>query len=252
ALLSALVHGLRRWDVGASRQPDHFVANSSAVAARILRAYGRHAEIIHPPIDIDRFRPGGETGDYYLVLARLVSYKRIDLAVEACKRLGRKLLIIGDGSDRERLEEMAGPTIHFLGRVGDAEVEGYAARCRALIFPGEEDFGMAPVEVAAAGRPTIAFRGGGAVETIVDGTTGVFFDRQEPEDVVAAIERFEEKTWSSEAIRSHAEGFGVDAFQTRFRAFLERVGAPVSDARAFPMADAGAAAGTKAKAPAVA
>ena len=184
-----LIRGLRHWDVGASRQPDHFIANSQTVAARIRRAYGRFAEVIHPPIDLERFRPSTEQDDYYIVLARLVSYKRIDLAVQACTLLGRRLLVIGDGPDRARLMANAGPTISFLGRLSDAEVEHHAARCRALIFPGEEDFGMAPLEIAAAGRPTIAYRGGGAVETIVEGVTGVFFDRQEPEDLAAAITR---------------------------------------------------------------
>src|SRR5580658_3884049 len=190
-LLSHATRGLRWWDVGASRQPDHFIANSQTVAARIHRAYGRIAEVIHPPIDLDRFHLSLEQDDYYVVLARLVSYKRIDLAVQACTLLGRRLVVIGDGPDRERLMANAGPTVSFLGRLSDAEVEHYAARCRALIFPGEEDFGMAPLEIAAAGRPTIAYRAGGAVETIIDGVTGIFFDRQEPEDLVGAIVRFE-------------------------------------------------------------
>ena len=226
-LLSWLIHGLKSWDLGASRQPDHFVANSRTVSERILRAYGRHAEVIHPPIDVHRFSPCAETGDYYLVLARLVSYKRIDLAVQACNLLGKKLLIIGDGPDRARLEVDAGKTISFLGRLSDREVERYAARCQALIFPGEEDFGMAPLEVAAAGRPTIAYRAGGAMETIIDGTTGLFFDTQSAEALAAAIQESEQKTWSSSTIRKHAESFGVDAFQARFRAFLEQVGAPI-------------------------
>ncbi len=224
-VLQLLVNMLRRWDVGASRQPDHFVANSQAVAARILRAYGRHAEIIHPPINLDRFRPSSEVGDHYLVLARLISYKRIDLAVQACTALGRKLLIIGEGPDRSRLEAMAGSTIRFLGRVSDEKVEYYASRCKALIFPGEEDFGMAPLEIAAAGRPTIAYRAGGAVETIVDGATGIFFDEQKPEALAAAIEEFERREWSPRVLRQHAEGFAVEVFQHRFQSFLNLVGA---------------------------
>ena len=191
-LLSVLVGALRRWDLTASREPDHFVANSRTVAARILHAYGRHAEVIHPPINIRRFRPSAGHDDYYLVLARLVSYKRIDLAIQACNLAGRKLLIIGDGPDRKRLEQLAGPTITFAGRLSDRDVEHHAGRCRALIFPGEEDFGMVPLEVAAAGRPTIAYRAGGATETILDGITGVFFDGPNPEALVDAIERFGE------------------------------------------------------------
>jgi glycosyltransferase involved in cell wall biosynthesis len=228
-LLPALIRGLRRWDEGASRQPDHFIANSRTVADRILKAYGRHAEVIHPPIDLHRFRVSEEQEDYYLVLARLVSYKHIDLAVQACNALGRRLLVIGDGPDRDRLEAGAGPTISFLGRLSDAEVEHYAGRCRALLFPGEEDFGMAPLELAAAGRPTIAYRAGGAIETIVDGVTGVFFDRQERDDLADAIQRFERMEWSPAILRRHAEKFSVEVFQSRMHTFLSHVGAPVRD-----------------------
>jgi glycosyltransferase involved in cell wall biosynthesis len=227
--LKRLVHGLRMWDEDAARQPDHFIANSKAVAARILRAYGRHAEVIHPPIDLSRFRSSNERGDYYMVLARLVSYKRIDLAVQACTMLGRRLLVIGDGPDRERLAALAGPTVSFLGRRSDEEVEYYASRCRALLFPGEEDFGMAPLEIAAAGRPTIAYRAGGAVETIIDGVTGMFFDQQEPESLVAALEQFEQLEWSGQALRQHAEKFGIDVFQARMSAFLTRIGVNLRD-----------------------
>jgi glycosyltransferase involved in cell wall biosynthesis len=226
-LMAPMVSALRRWDKGASRFPDHFVANSKTVADRIQRVYGRTAEVIHPPIDVHRFRPCSAQEDYYLVLARLVSYKRIDLAVDACNSLGRRLLIIGDGPDRARLMAKAGPTVEFLNYVSDGEVEHYAARCRALLFPGEEDFGMAPVEVAAAGRPTIAYRAGGAAETIIDGVTGIFFDCQQAEDLAKAIERFERQDWSASVLRRHAEGFDIDVFQARLRSFLQRVGAPI-------------------------
>jgi glycosyltransferase involved in cell wall biosynthesis len=235
-LLPPMMRALRRWDHDASRYPDHFVANSKTVAARIQRAYGRTAEVIHPPINVNRFRPCSEQEDYYMVLARLISYKRIDLAIDACTSLGRRLLVIGDGPDRARLMAKAGPTVEFLDRLSDAEVEHYAARCRALLFPGEEDFGMAPLELAAAGRPTIAYRAGGAVETIVDGITGIFFDRQEPSDLVRAIERFERQEWSTNLLRSHAESFGLDVFQSRFRQFLAQVGAPLQEDDLQPLA----------------
>jgi glycosyltransferase involved in cell wall biosynthesis len=235
-LLPPMMCALRKWDQRASHYPDHFVANSKTVAARIQQAYGRTAEVIHPPIDVNRFRPSPEQEDYYLVLARLISYKRIDLAIEACTRLGRRLLVIGDGPDRDRLMAKAGPTVQFLSRLSDAEVEHYAARCRALLFPGEEDFGMAPLELAAAGRPTIAYRAGGAAETIIDGITGTFFDRQEASDLAEAIVRFERQEWSAQLLRSHAEGFGIDIFQSRFRQFLARVGAPVPEDALLPFA----------------
>lgn len=232
ALLSVLVHGLQKWDVTASREPDHFVANSRTVAARILHAYGRHAEVIHPPIDVERFKPSSGHDDYYLVLARLVSYKRIDLAIEACNLTKKRLLIVGDGPDRARLEKMAGDTIQFAGRLSDREVEQHAARCRALLFPGEEDFGMVPLEVAAAGRPAIAYRAGGATETIIDGLTGLFFDAQTPESLADAIEQFERCEWSPTILRKHAESFSIDTFQRRFHTFLARVGVHTSGAAA--------------------
>jgi glycosyltransferase involved in cell wall biosynthesis len=156
--------------------------------------------------------------------------------VQACTLLGRRLLVIGDGPDRERLRALAGPTVSFLGRLSDEEVEYYAARCRALLFPGEEDFGMAPLEIAAAGRPTIAYRAGGAVETIVEGVTGMFFDQQEPQSLAAAIEQFEQVEWSGHALRHHAEKFGVDVFQERMRSFLARIGVNLRDtALPFPL-----------------
>jgi glycosyltransferase involved in cell wall biosynthesis len=226
--LRGLTSALRQWDIGAARQPDHFIANSKVVAERIQRAYGRTAEVIHPPIDVDRFQPSDEVDDYYMLLSRMVSYKRLDLAIEACTRLKKKLVVVGTGPQKEYLESIAGPTVKFAGRVKDAEVIRLASRCRALLFPGEEDFGMAPLEVAAAGRPTIAFRAGGAVETIIEGSTGSFFDQQTPESLMEAIERFEAQQWSTAEIRKHAEGFSVGIFRQRMGRFLERVGAPVS------------------------
>ena len=230
-ILPLLISALRCWDETAARQPDHFIANSKSVAERIRHAYGRAAEVIHPPIDLNRFHPSQEREDYYVVLSRLVSYKRIDLAVMACTLLGRRLLVIGDGPDRRRLETMAGPSVSFLGRLSDSEVERCVPRCRALLFPGEEDFGMAPLEVAAAGRPTIAYRAGGATETIAENETGVFFDEQNHESLIEAIMRFEKESWSPLRLRSHAESFGVDVFRERFVAFLDKVGVPVKNAR---------------------
>ena len=227
AILPSLIKGLRVWDEGAAREPDHFIANSQAVAGRIMRAYGRHSEVIVPPIDIHRFSVSSEQDDYYIVLARLVPYKRIDLAVSAFTQMKRKLIIIGAGPALEALKENAGPTIHFAGRLPDDEVERCVARCRALIFPGEEDFGMAPVEVAAAGRPTIAFRAGGAVESVLENVTGLFFDEQTTESLIDAVGRFEQREWSPQAIRKHAEEFSTEVFCARFKRFLHRVGAPV-------------------------
>jgi glycosyltransferase involved in cell wall biosynthesis len=168
--------------------------------------------------------------DYYLVLSQLVPYKRIDLAIEACNRLGHRLVIIGDGPDRERLEKLAGPKTAFLGRQPDSEVNHYASRCRALLFPGEEDFGRVPLEVNAAGRPVIAFRGGGAMETVIEGVTGIFFDKLTSAALVDAIEEFECRSWQQQILRRHAEKFDRSVFAFRVLQFLGSV-APSSCAR---------------------
>ena len=227
AALPSLLWGLRKWDLRASRQPNYYIANSRLVAQRIKKIYGREAFVIPPPIDVHRFEMANEVGDYYLVLSRLMPYKRIDLAIEACKRANRRLIVIGDGPDRERLEKLADDRIEFLGRQPDSIVNYYAARCRALLFPGEEDFGMAPLEVNAAGRPVIAFRGGGAIETVIEGVTGVFFDQQNSLSLAQAIEEFEGLKWRQEDLRHHAEKFDRNVFAFRVLQFLGSV-APAS------------------------
>ncbi len=227
ATLPSLLWGLRKWDLRASRQPNYYIANSRLVARRIKKIYGREAFVIPPPIDVNRFEMANEVGDYYLVLSRLMPYKQIDLAIEACKRTNRRLIVIGDGPDRARLEKLADDRIEFLGSQPDAIVNYYAARCRALLFPGEEDFGMAPLEINAAGRPVIAFRGGGAVETVVEGVTGVFFDRQNILSLAEAIEEFEGLKWRQENLRHHAEKFDRTVFAFRVLQFLSSV-APAS------------------------
>lgn len=223
SLLPLFLWGLKKWDLRAAKQPDYYIANSQIVADRIKEVYGREAIVIPPPIDVDRFQISTDTDDYYLVLSRLVPYKRIDLAVEACKRLNRRLVIIGDGPDRQRLERLAGPKTKFLGRQPDQIVNQYASRCRALLFPGEEDFGMVPLEINAAGRPVIAFRGGGAMETVAEGVTGVFFNAPESDSLVEAIEDFESRTWSQKVLRWHAKKFDQKVFAFRMLEFLSSV-----------------------------
>ncbi len=232
-IFQSLVRLLRSWDLRASRQPDFYVANSKAVAARIQKCYGRVAAVIHPPIDLTRFSASIEQEDYYLILARLASYKCIDVAVAACTKLKKRLIVIGEGPDRARLESMAGPSISFVGHLPDSQVEHYASRCKALLFPGEEDFGMAPLEIAAAGRPTIAFRGGGAIETIVEGVTGMFFDHQDPDSLANAIERFEKQTWHPTVIQEHARGFATEVFRENFLTFLKSVGCDLQAQESF-------------------
>jgi glycosyltransferase involved in cell wall biosynthesis len=223
-LLPVVLKGLKAWDIDAARQPDQYVANSRVVAQRIRDCYGREAVVIPPPIDASRFVLQPHQEDYYLVLARLVSYKRIDLAISACNILGKRLVVIGGGPESSRLRALAGPTVAILGYVSDVEATRYASQCRALLFPGEEDFGMAPLELAAAGRPTIAYRAGGALETIVEGTTGIFFDEQDVSSVAEAILRFENMDWDPQALRTHALRFDVSQFRRKFYDLLDGLG----------------------------
>jgi glycosyltransferase involved in cell wall biosynthesis len=222
-LLPLLLSVLKRWDLRASRRPDYFIANSQAVAERIKTLYGRDSIVIPPPIDVSRFQPDPVQEDYFLVLSRLVPYKRIDLAVAACTKLNRKLLVIGDGPDRARLEKIAGPSIRFLGRQSDEAVARYAARCRALLFPGEEDFGMTPLEVNAAGRPVIAFRAGGALETVVEGRTGLFFDKAEAASLMQAMKDFDLCNWNAQELRAHAAKFDRAVFADRLMNYLQKL-----------------------------
>jgi glycosyltransferase involved in cell wall biosynthesis len=230
-LLPLLLSVLKRWDLRAARQPDYFIANSQAVAKRIKTFYGRDSIVIPPPIDVTRFQPDTVQGDYYLVLSRLVPYKRIDLAVEACTKLNRKLWVVGDGPNRARLEKIAGPSIRFLGRQSDEAVARYAARCRALLFPGEEDFGMTPLEVNAAGRPVIAFRAGGALETVVEGRTGLFFDQPDAASLMQVIKDFESCNWNTQELRAHAAKFDRAVFARRLIDFLKTVAPDVLHAK---------------------
>jgi glycosyltransferase involved in cell wall biosynthesis len=221
--LSMLLPPLRKWDLHAAQRPDYFLTNSQVVAERIREFYGREATVIPPPVDVSRFRISAQVDDFYLVLTRLVSYKRIDLAVRACNLLGRRLIVIGDGPDRPRLEAIAGPTITFMGRQPDDVVNQAVSSCRALLLPGEEDFGIVPLEANAAGRPVIALRRGGATETVRDGLTGVFFDEQTPEGLAAAIERADRIPWAPDTLRSHAAAYDRPVFTQRIRDFLHAV-----------------------------
>jgi glycosyltransferase involved in cell wall biosynthesis len=222
-VLPWLIEPLRRWDLRASKRPDYFIANSTTVAERIRQIYGRSSVVIPPPIEVSRFHIAPRTEDFYLVVARLVAYKRFDLAIGACNRLKRRLVVIGDGPDRARLEALAGPTVQFLGRQPDAVVADTLATCRALLFPGEEDFGLTPLEANASGRPVVAWRGGGALDTVREDVTGVFFSEPTIESMAAAIERLERGDWDPAAMRSHAARFDRPVFEDRIRSFLRSV-----------------------------
>lgn len=218
-----MVAPLRRWDVKTTQGVDRLIANSTIVQQRINRHYGRNVPVIYPPVHVSRFEITQEPiGDYFLVVSRLVSYKRIDLAVEACTRLDKKLIVIGDGPDRGRLEAMAGPSVTFLGRLPDEEVVGYMQRSRAFLFPGLEDFGITPLEVNACGRPVIAFRGGGALDTVVPGLNGLFFHEQKPESLMEVLAYFDERQYDPERIRRHAQRFDEERFIEELSLLIQR------------------------------
>jgi glycosyltransferase involved in cell wall biosynthesis len=223
SVLPFLITGLRVWDQTSAMRVDHFIANSPIVADRIKKYYRRDAVVIPPPVEAKRFPfdPSTTPEDYFLIVSRLVPYKRIDLAIEACNRLQLPLVISGDGRDLEALQRLAGPTIRFLGRLSDREVLHYYTHCRAFLFPGDEDFGITPLEAQAAGRPVIAYGAGGALASIIDGVTGMFFREQTVDSLAAALATFDARQFNSESIRNHALEFDTPRFQRRILQFIE-------------------------------
>jgi len=219
--LRPLIALLRRWDYAAAQRVDHFIAISSAVQARIRRHYGRQSTIIFPPVETSRFQPSRSRDDYYLVVSRLIPYRRIDLAVQAFNQLGLPLVIAGDGRDRPRLETQAGRNVTFLGRVPDEDLPDLFARCRAYVLPGVEDFGIAPLQAQAAGRPVIACRAGGALDSVVEGETGVFFDQPTPEALAAAVRAFDPDAVDPRACVQNAARFDTSVFRRRLTRLVE-------------------------------
>lgn len=223
SILPFLITGLRTWDQVSAMRVDHFIAISPVIADRIRKYYRRDSVIIPPPVDAQRFAfdPETQPEDYFLILSRLVPYKRIDLAIEACNRLRLPLVIIGSGRDLDRLKKMAGPTIRFLGRLSDEEVCHYYARCRAFLFPGEEDFGLTPLEAQANGRPVIAYGAGGVLSSVVDGVTGVFFKEQTVDCLAQTLAAFDEQAFDPQTIRNHALEFDMPHFLRRIQQFID-------------------------------
>ena len=219
AAMPLLTHYLRIWDESSAARVDHFVANSSTVAGRIRRYYRRDAEIVHPPVDVGAFAPVGleELGDYYLMVGELVRYKRPDIAVRAFNASKRRLVVIGGGEMLDELRALAGPTVQILGSQPFAVLRHHYARALGLIFPGEEDFGIVPVEAMASGRPVIAYGRGGATETVVDGRTGVFFDEQSEDALIDAVARLEGLALDPAEIALHARQFNPARFERQMR-----------------------------------
>jgi glycosyltransferase involved in cell wall biosynthesis len=213
---------LRSMDVRATRRIKNVVANSRNMGNQIEKVYGLKAEIIYPPVDVDQFELSTGPGDYYLCAGRLISHKRVDLAIQACNLLHRKLLIAGDGLERPRLEQLGGEDVRILGRVSDARLKQLYANCRGLIFPSDEDFGMVPVEAQASGRPVIAYRSGGALETVIEFETGIFFSEQNVDSLAEAMVRFEGLEFDPQRIRQNAMQFDHHQFENKFRDYVVR------------------------------
>jgi glycosyltransferase involved in cell wall biosynthesis len=217
-----VVNRRRKWDLMAAQRPDRLIANSRNVAARIEKYYQRSADaVIYPPIDVERFSVGNEVPSGYLVVSKLIPYKRIDLAVAACARLGRTLTIVGEGNEFPRLRKMAGSETVFVGNVDEVSLARLYRQSEAVLFPGEEDFGMVPLEAMACGRPAIAYGRGGALESVIEGKTGVLFEEQTVDSLVDAILRSERCDYDSRVIRSHAEGFASANFTANLRRFVD-------------------------------
>jgi len=216
-MLPPVASWLRTWDVVTSLRVDHFIANSHNVAGRILRYYAREASVVHPWVDLEKFRldPEVRREDFLLVISALVPYKRVDLAIETARRLGRRLLVVGSGMERARLEKLAGNNAEFLGWLPDEELLGLLQRTQALLFPGEEDFGIVPLEAMACGAPVIAYGVGGVLETVVDGRTGILFEEQEVEAMVGAVQKLETSGLDPADARRRAESFSPDFFRMR-------------------------------------
>lgn len=219
--LKLLVGPLRKWDLKAAKRPDRMIAISTHIQAQIKKYYGRKSVVVHPPVDTQRFLlptekhglPNVRRG--FVITGRQTPYKRIDIAVQACTRLNVPLIVIGNGPDHKRLKKMAGKTVTFLRKVTDTELPHYLQSAEAFLFPGMDDFGIAPVEAMAAGTPVIAFKAGGALDYVVEGKTGLFFKQQTVDSLVEAIEEFKGKRFSESVCRAQADEFSIRNFHDR-------------------------------------
>jgi glycosyltransferase involved in cell wall biosynthesis len=221
-ILPPVLKWLRGWDLKTSKSVDHFIANSRTTQKRIKLFYGRDSEVIHPPVDTSFFKPyNSKIKNYFLVVSRLNPYKHIDLAVETFNELGSPLYVIGIGPDEERLKKLAKPNIKFLGRLPDSEIVEHYSQCRAFILPGEEDFGLTPVEAQACGRPVIAYGAGGALESVIEGKTGMFFDRQEKGSLTDAVKKFNSSSFDPAVIRENALRFDKNVFKRKIKEFVD-------------------------------
>jgi len=221
---------IRLWDREAALRVDKFICNSKFVAKRIKKYYGRETEIIYPPVDAEFFVPSDPAksplatngASYFLIVGRMLPYKRFDIAIKAFNELGKPLKIIGDGPERKKFQKIAKPNVEFLGELANIKLKEYYQNCQALIFPQEEDFGIVALEAMACGKPVIAYRGGGALESVKEGKTGMFFDQQNPEALIKAVNDFIPGSFNPYKIRCHALKFDKEKFKKKIKDFVEK------------------------------
>ncbi len=218
---------LRMWDVTSSNRVDYFLANSAHVAKRIKKYYRREATVIHPPVDTKSFSVSRVNGGFYLIVSALVPYKKVDLAIKAFNKMNKELIVVGDGPELEKLKSMAGSTVQFVDWQPSNQLIDYYGNCIALIFPGEEDFGIVPVEAMSCGKPVVAFGKGGALETVIgynennpDEATGVFFNQHNVERLIDAVKRTEKIDWNADMIAQHAAKFDGEVFRKKISEFI--------------------------------
>lgn len=217
-----MLHGLRMWDRLAAERVDFFIANSAHVQKRIHKYYRKQSQVIYPPIETEKFKLSKKEGQYYLAVGRLTPYKRFDLLIDTFNELKLPLVIVGTGKEEKNLKKQAGRFVTFVGAIPDDELEAMYHRAIALVFPQTEDFGITPLEAMSCGKPVIAYGDGGAVETVIPGTTGLFFTEQTMESLKKAILELSAMKWDASAIRKHAEKFDRAIFENNLRQFLEQ------------------------------
>lgn len=219
-VMPGMVNKLRYWDYAAAQRPDYLVANSNVVSERINKYYKRDSDVINPPVEVDRFKLSEKPGSYYLVVSRLVPYKRVDLAIEACNQLGKELVVAGKGPELKRLQKLAGNTIRFITNPSDSQVEDLYSGAKAFIFSAEEDFGITPVEAMSAGLPVICYGRAGVTETVIDGKTGVYHGEQTKKSLADAISKFETMSFDKKLIAKRAQDFSEERFLKQFGGYV--------------------------------